>query len=83
VSFAKGSAMTKRDRELLEKQFAYLRPAPRYGSLKLAVTVAALLVGPGVGSTVFLHDPNSAEVAVSTRMLPTILASYDTSRSRF
>jgi microcompartment protein CcmK/EutM len=72
--------MTKRDRELLEKQFAYLRPAPRYGSLKLAVTVAALLVGLGVGSTVILHDPNAAEVAASKNPVPTIMAAYEPGR---
>jgi hypothetical protein len=72
--------MTKRDRELLEKQFAYLGGAPRYGSLKLAVTVAALLVGLGVGSTVILHDPNATEVATSRSALPTILAAYEPGR---
>jgi len=71
--------MTKRDRDLLEKQFAWMRPAPRYGSLKLAVTVAALLVGLSVGSTVILHDPNAAEVA-SRNALPTILAAYEPGR---
>ena len=54
--------MNQRDLELLEKQFAWLRPAPSYGSLKLAVTVAILLVGIGIGSTMVLHDPNSIEV---------------------
>jgi len=72
--------MTKRDRELLEKQFAYLRPAPRYGSLKLAVTVAALLVGLGVGSTVILHDPNATAAAASRNALPTVLAAYEPGR---
>jgi hypothetical protein len=71
--------MTKRDRELLEKQFAYLRPAPRYGSLKLAVTVAALLVGLGAGSTVILQDP-TIEAAASRNALPTILAAYEPGR---
>jgi hypothetical protein len=68
--------MTKRDRDLLEKQFAWMRPAPRYGGLKLAVTVAALFVGLSVGSTVIRHDPNAAEVATSRNALPTILAAY-------
>jgi microcompartment protein CcmK/EutM len=72
--------MTKRDRELLEKQFAYLRPAPRYGSLKLAVTVAVLLVGLGVGSAAILHDPNAAEAAASKNAVPTILAAYELGR---
>ena len=73
--------MTKRDRELLEKQFAYLRPAPRYGSLKLAVTVAALLVSLGAGSTVILQDPNTTiEAAASRNALPTILAAYEPGR---
>ena len=68
--------MNQRDRELLEKQFAWLRPAPSYGSLKLAVTVAILLVGLGVGSTVILHDPNATEVGATTSQPPTILASF-------
>jgi hypothetical protein len=72
--------MTKRDRELLEKQFAWMRPAPRYGSLKLAVTVATLLVGLGVGSTVILHDPNATEAVVSKNAVPTILAAYEPGR---
>jgi hypothetical protein len=72
--------MNQRDRELLEKQFAWIRPAPRYGSLKLAVTVATLLVGLGVGSTVILRDPNVTEVATSRSALPTILAAYEPGR---
>jgi hypothetical protein len=58
--------MNQRDQDLLEKQLAWLRPAPRYGSLKVAVTVATLLVGLGIGGTVVLRDPNSTEVAAST-----------------
>jgi hypothetical protein len=72
--------MNQRDRELLEKQFAWMRPAPRYGSLKLAVTVAALLVGLAIGSTVILHDPNATEATVSRNALPTILAAYEPGR---
>ena len=75
--------MNQRDRDLLEKQFAWLRPAPSYGSLKLAVTVATLLVGIGIGSTVVLHDPNSAQVGASTSGPPTILAAYDASRRAY
>jgi hypothetical protein len=71
--------MNQRDRELLEKQFAWMRPAPRYGSLKLAVTVATLLVGLVIGSTVILHDPNAPEAATSRNALPTILASFTAS----
>jgi hypothetical protein len=62
--------MNQRERELLEKQFSWLRPSPSYGSLKLAVTVAILLVGLGVGSTVILHDPNSTEVGATTSESP-------------
>jgi hypothetical protein len=75
--------MNQRDLELLEKQFAWLRPAPSYGSLKLAVTVAILLVGIGIGSTMVLHDPNSIEVGASTSAMPTILATYDPSRRTY
>jgi hypothetical protein len=70
--------MNQRDLELLEKQFAYLRSEPRFGSLKLAVGVAAVLVGIAIGSTAVLHDPNS-EVGASTSKLPTILASFTAS----
>ena len=58
--------MNQRDRELLEKQLAWLRPAPRHASLKVAVTVATLLVGLGIGGTVVLRDPNFTEAAAST-----------------
>ena len=75
--------MNQRDWELLDKQFAWLRPAPSYGSLKLAVTVATLLVGVGIGSTVVLHDPNSMQVGASTSVPPTILAAYDASRRSY
>jgi hypothetical protein len=75
--------MNQRDLELLEKQFAWLQPAPSYGSLKLAVTVAILLVGIGIGSTMVLHDPNSIEVGASTSTMPTILATYDPSRRTY
>ena len=75
--------MTKRDRELLEKQFAYLRPAPRYGSLKLAATVATLFVGLAIGSTVILHDPNAVEAVASRNALPTILAAYEPGRRSY
>jgi hypothetical protein len=72
--------MTKRDRELLEKQLAYLGGAPGYGSLKLAVTIAALLVGLGVGSTVILHDPNATQAVASKNVVPTIMAAYEPGR---
>ena len=75
--------MNQRDLELLEKQFAWLRPAPSYGSLKLAVTVATLLVGIGIGSTVVLHDPNATEVGATTSVPPTVLAAYDASRRAY
>jgi hypothetical protein len=75
--------MTERDRELLEKQFAWMRPTPRYGSLKLAATVATLLVGLAIGSTVILHDPSATEVAASTSRLPTILAAYDAGKRAY
>ena len=75
--------MNQRDWELLDKQFAWLRPAPRYGSLKLAVTVATLLVGVGIGSTMVLHDPNSTEVGAATNAPPTILAAYDVGRRAY
>jgi hypothetical protein len=74
--------MNQRDRELLEKQFVWLRPAPSYGSLKLAVTVAALLVGLGIGSTAVLHDPNS-EVGASTKVPVALLAAYDAGKRAY
>jgi hypothetical protein len=75
--------MNQRDRELLEKQFAWLQPAPQYGSLKLAVTAATLLVGIAIGSTMVLHDPNSAVTGASTSALPPILASYDAGKRSY
>jgi hypothetical protein len=75
--------MNQRDRELLEKQFVWLRPSPQYGSLKLAVTVAMLLVGIGIGSTMILRDPNSTEVGASTNALPAVLASYDAGKRSY
>jgi hypothetical protein len=78
---AKAIPMNQRDWDLLNKQFVWLRPAPRYGSLKLAATVAILLTGLGVGSTIILHDPNTTEVAGSAKAPLAILASYDTARS--
>ena len=74
--------MNQRDRDLLEKQLAWVRPAPGYGSLKLAITLATMLVGLGIGSTVILHDPNTDEISSSTNALPDILAAYDTSRAK-
>ena len=68
--------MNQRDLELLEKQFAYLRSEPRFGSLKLAVAVAAVLVGLAIGSTSILHDPNSA-VGASTGAPVALLAAYE------
>jgi hypothetical protein len=72
--------MTKRDWELLDKQFAYLRPAPRYGSLKLAATIATLFAGLAVSSTAILHGPNSTEIIAAKSALPIVLAAYEPGR---
>ena len=68
--------MNQRDLELLEKQFAYLRTEPRFGSLKIAVFAAAALVGIAVGSTSILHDPNT-EVGASSSAPTALLAAYE------
>ncbi len=73
--------MTKRDWELLDKQFSYLRPAPRYGSLKLAVTAATLFVGLAIGSTAVLHDPNSTQLVAAKSATPIVLAAYEPHRN--
>jgi hypothetical protein len=72
--------MNQRDRELLNKQFAWMRPAPRQISLKLGMTCAIFLAGLGVSSMLVLQDPN-ARLTTSVNASQMLLASYSAPRA--
>jgi len=72
--------MNQRDADLLEKQLAYLRPAPARGNFHFAVTVAIFIAGIGAGSLLVLRDPN-ATLTSSARAPQTLLAAYSAPRA--
>jgi len=60
--------MTRRDRDLLNKQFKRMTPAPRSGVLILAV-VGVFLVGIAVGGSLSAHENKSVPLSPKSAMI--------------
>lgn len=58
--------MTRRDRELLDKQFRWQQQRPRNSGSVILVTVLVFLAGMTFGSAVFAHQSDIAPIPLST-----------------
>jgi len=63
--------MTRRDRELLNKQFGRVTPAPRNGVLILAV-LGVFLAGMAVGGSFSAHEDKSVPLSPKISMLSSV-----------
>jgi hypothetical protein len=57
--------MNLRDRELLDKQFRWLSPAPRNDGLMIFAVVGVFLAGVTLGGTMFAHKNEPARPALN------------------
>jgi hypothetical protein len=58
-----GDTMNKRDQELLNKQFRWLRPSPRNEGVMVLAIVGVFFVGIALGGTVFAHENAPMQIA--------------------
>jgi hypothetical protein len=60
------ATMNRRDQELLDKQFRWLRPEPRHEGVMIVALVAVFLAGIAVGGRVVAYDNAATHIASTT-----------------
>jgi hypothetical protein len=57
--------MNRRDRELLDKQFRWLSPAPRHGGVMVFAVVGVFFAGVTLGGIMFTHRSEPVRTALN------------------
>jgi len=57
-----GHSMNRRDQELLDKQFRWLRPSPRNNGVMVLVVVGVFFSGIALGGSVFARESDAPQI---------------------